>query len=304
MPVKIPKKLPATKVLTNENIFIMDETRASTQDIRPLKIVILNLMPTKIVTETQLLRLLSNTPLQIDVVFLRPENHESKNTSKQHLETFYQTFDSIKDSKFDGMIITGAPIEMLQWNQVNYWNELVGIMDWTKTHVFSTMHICWAAQAGLFHHYGIEKTILSKKMFGIYSHRVLNPMSKLVRGFDDTFKAPHSRYTGVDKEAILKCDKLQILTESKLAGVHIVTDTVQKNVFVTGHFEYDLDTLSLEYERDLKKGLDTDVPYGYYKDNDPNNKPVFTWRAHANLLFQNWLNYYVYQETPYDISKI
>lgn len=304
MPVKIPSTLPATKILQNENIFVMDENRASMQDIRPLKIVILNLMPTKIVTETQLLRLIGNSPLQVEITLLMTETHNPKNTSKDHLESFYKTFDEIKDQKFDGMIITGAPVEHMDFEQVHYWEELKDIMYWSKTHVFNTMHICWAAQAALYYHYGINKYPLKSKMFGIYKHKVLNSKSKLLLGFDDEFYAPHSRHTSVNAKDIINCDKLELLTVSDIAGAHIFQSKNGKRIFITGHSEYDADTLALEYFRDKEKGKDIDIPYNYFPNDDPTQPPMVNWRANASMLFLNWLNYYVYQETPYDINTI
>ncbi len=304
MPLKIPAALPAHKILNEENIFVMTEERAVKQDIRPLKIVILNLMPTKIVTETQLLRVIGNTPLQVEPVFLHTASHKSKNTSKEHLESFYKTFDEISHAKFDGMIITGAPVEMLRFEEVFYWDELRSIMEWTKSNVFSTMNICWGAQAALYFHYGIQKYPLDKKMFGVFKHRVLNRNSKLMRGFDDEFFAPHSRNSYVDREDILACDDIELLAESDEAGVYIAASRDCKNIFVTGHSEYDADTLAIEYWRDVDKGLDIDIPHNFYPDDDPSKNPVVTWRSHGNLLFQNWLNYYVYQETPYDLTRI
>ena len=303
MPVKIPKNLPASSVLQSENIFVMDETRASSQDIRPLRILILNLMPTKIVTETQLLRVIGNTPLQIEPTLLITASHTPRHVSKEHMDEFYHTFDEIKDIKYDGMIITGAPVEKMDFEEVRYWDELETIMKWAKHHVFSTMYICWAAQAGLYYHYGVEKHELEKKLSGVYKHSVLNHQAPLVRGFDDFFYAPHSRYTGIDKEAVMACEKLELLTFSKEAGCHIITSKNGKHVFVTGHSEYDVDTLKKEYQRDVAKGLEPDVPCNYFPGDDPSKTPVMTWRAHANLLFSNWLNYYVYQTTPYDLDS-
>lgn len=304
MPVKIPRTLPASQVLKKENIFVMDESRASSQDIRPLKIVILNLMPTKEVTETQLLRLIGNSPLQIEVVLLRTASHKSKNTAQEHLSTFYKTFEDIKDQKFDGLIITGAPVEKLEFDEVTYWQELESIMKWSQTNVFSNMHICWAAQAGMYFHYGVPKIAYRKKLFGIFEHKILKKHEPLLRGFDDRFFCPHSRYTGVSRNKVEACDKLELLSYSKDAGVSIITSKDHKNVFVTGHFEYDRDTLDKEYKRDLKAGLDTDIPQNYYYKDDPKEKPMVTWHAHANLLFTNWLNYYIYQDTPFDINEI
>ena len=299
MPIKIPNELPAVEILTKENIFIMDEHRAIRQDIRELKIVILNLMPIKQVTETQLLRLLGNTPLQIEITLLHPKTHVSKNTSQDYLLTFYKTFDEIKDEKFDGMIITGAPIEHLPFEEVTYWEELTQIMEWSKIHVTSTFHICWGAQAGLYYHYGIPKYPLSEKMFGIFPHTLENPQVKLLRGFDDQFDVPQSRHTEVRREDIEKVHQLDLLSTSEEAGVYLVISKDRKQIFVTGHSEYDPLTLKEEYERDRKKGLDIQIPKHYFPQDDPTKYPLVRWRGHANLLFSNWLNYYVYQETPY-----
>lgn len=299
MPIKIPNELPAVEILTKENIFIMDEHRAIRQDIRELKIVILNLMPIKQVTETQLLRLLGNTPLQIEITLLHPKTHVSKNTSQDYLLTFYKTFDEIKDEKFDGMIITGAPIEHLPFEEVTYWEELTQIMEWSKIHVTSTFHICWGAQAGLYYHYGIPKYTLPEKMFGIFPHTLENPQVKLLRGFDDQFYVPQSRHTEVRREDIEKVHQLDLLSTSEEAGVYLVISKDRKQIFVTGHSEYDPLTLKEEYERDRKKGLDIQIPKHYFPQDDPTKYPVVRWRGHANLLFSNWLNYYVYQETPY-----
>ncbi|NLL35528.1 MAG: homoserine O-succinyltransferase [Clostridiales bacterium] len=304
MPIKIPSDLPARTVLENENIFVMSEARALTQDIRPLKLIILNLMPRKIITETQLLRCLSNTPLQIEVDLLQTSTHVSTNTSLDHLLAFYATFDEIRDQKYDGMIITGAPVEHLSFEEVNYWAELCTIMDWSKTNVFSTFHICWGAQAALYHHYGIPKYPLPKKMFGVFSHDVLMPTSPLLRGFDDNFPAPHSRHTEIRAEDIEKCPDLVILSTSPEAGVYIAAKADGRQIFVTGHAEYDYDTLAGEYFRDLGRGLDIDVPKNYFPNDDPDSKPLVTWRSHGHLLFTNWLNYYVYQGTPYDLSNL
>lgn len=304
MPIKIPDKLPATKILNSENIFVMTEKRAITQDIRPLKIAIVNLMPTKIVTETQLLRLLGNSPLQVEFDFINTATHNSKNTSVAHLASFYKDFEMIKNEKYDGMIITGAPVEKLEFEEVDYWDELKKIMEWSNTNVTSTLHICWAAQAGLYYHFGIPKVSLDKKLSGIYAHKVVRKKAMLVRGFDDTFYAPHSRYTTVLESDIKKCPDLQIMAKSDEAGIYIVTSKDKKKIFVTGHSEYDKLTLHEEYMRDLQKGLDIDMPKNYYPDNNPKKEPLVTWKAHANLLFTNWLNYYVYQTTPYDITKI
>ena len=304
MPIRVPDKLPATKELRSENVFVMSETRAMHQDIRPLKIAIVNLMPTKITTETQLLRLLSNSPLQVDIDLISMDSHKSKNTSREHLETFYKSFNDIKDSKYDGMIITGAPVENLDFSEVDYWDELKEIMEWTKTHVTSTFHICWAAQAGLFYHYGVPKYPLSKKLSGVFRHKVNRKTSKLVRGFDTEFYAPHSRYTEVRAEDIKKVKDLEILAESPDAGVYIVTTKGGRRIFVTGHSEYDADTLLNEYIRDVNKGINPDVPKNYFPGDNPKKKPIVKWRSHANLLFSNWLNYFVYQITPYDIESI
>ncbi len=304
MPIKIPDSLPATKQLRNENIFVMSEKKAMHQDIRPLKIAIVNLMPTKITTETQLLRLLSNSPLQVEIDLLKMQSHNSKNTPDNHLKTFYKNFSDIKDSKYDGMIITGAPVENLDFSDVDYWDELEEIMDWTTTHVTSTLHICWAAQAGLFYHYGIPKYSLEHKCSGVFKHRVIRKTAKIVRGFDSEFYAPHSRYTEVRKEDIKKIKDLEILAESDEAGVYIVFSKGGRRIFVTGHSEYDATTLAEEYQRDLAKGINPQVPANYFPDNNPSKPPIVRWRSHANLLFSNWLNYFVYQITPYDIERI
>jgi len=304
MPVNIPNNLPAWQILQSENIFVMDEERALKQDIRPLKIVILNVMPTKIVTETQLLRLIGNTPLQVDVVLMYPESHISKNTPQEHLANFYKTFSDIKDQTFDGMIITGAPVERLNFEEVNYWDELKEIMDWSYHNVTSTFHICWGAQAGLYYHYGISKYDLNKKLFGVYPHKVIKSNVKLLRGFDDVFFAPHSRYTEIRREDVEKVLELEVLVESEQAGVYIAASKDGRQIYVTGHSEYDPDTLKIEYFRDIDKGLEIDVPENYFPDDDPTKPPIVKWRSHANLLFANWLNYYVYQETPYELEKI
>ena len=304
MPIRVPDKLPATKQLRNENVFVMSETRAMHQDIRPLKIAIVNLMPTKITTETQLLRLLSNSPLHVEIDLIGMDSHTSKNTSAEHLETFYKTFKDIKDQKYDGMIITGAPVENYDFKDVDYWDELVSIMEWSKTHVTSTFHICWAAQAGLYYHYGIPKYSLDKKLSGVYKHKVNRRTAKLVRGFDNEFYAPHSRYTEVRAEDIKKVKELEILAESDEAGVYIVFTKGGRQIFVTGHSEYDADTLLNEYLRDVGRGINPDIPKNYFPDDNPDKKPVVRWRSHANLLFSNWLNYFVYQITPYDIDSI
>jgi homoserine O-succinyltransferase len=302
MPIRIQSDLPAKKILEDENIFIMDETRAMHQDIRPLKIAILNLMPIKEDTEVQLLRSLSNTPLQVDVTFLTTETYIGTHTKASHLDQFYLNLDDVRNKKFDGLIITGAPVELMEFEEVAYWNELTKIMDWSKTNVTSTLHICWGAQAGLYYHYGIHKQILDKKVFGLFEHNVLKRKVPLVRGFDDVFYAPHSRYTTVSREDILKCDKLEILAESEEAGVFIVIAEDGKQIFVTGHPEYDRITLDKEYKRDMGKGLDTALPKNYYPGDNSDLKPNLVWRAHANAMYTNWLNYYVYQVTPYDIE--
>ncbi|MDF2612102.1 MAG: metA [Lachnospiraceae bacterium] len=301
MPIKIQSDLPAKKILEDENIFIMDETRAMHQDIRPLKIAILNLMPVKEDTEVQLLRSLSNTPLQVDVTFLTTESYVGTHTPTSHLDQFYQTFDDIKNRRFDGLIITGAPVELMEFEVVTYWDELVKIMEWSKTNVTSTLHICWGAQAGLYYHYGIKKTTLDKKMFGIFEHRVLQRKVPFVRGFDDIFYAPHSRYTTVSREDIVDCNELIILAESDDAGVFIVAAQNGKQIFVMGHPEYDRISLDKEYKRDIAKGLDIALPENYYPQDQPEYRPNLVWRAHANAMYTNWLNYYVYQVTPYDL---
>ncbi len=306
MPLNLPDKLPAIDLLKKENIFVIDTSRASTQDIRPLKIVILNLMPIKITTETDLIRLLSNSPLQIEVSFMKLKSHTSKNTPIEHMKAFYRDFDLMRNEKFDGMIITGAPVEHLRFEEVNYWNELQDIFDWTRTHVTSTLYICWAAQAGLYHHYGIPKYPLGKKMFGIFEHHVCEGFGQLpiFRGFDDVFFVPHSRHTEIWKEDILHCPGLEVISESEDAGVYAVMARNGREFFVTGHSEYAPGTLDTEYRRDLEKGLPIDMPKNYYRDDDPDKKPLVRWRSTANLFFSNWLNYYVYQETPYDINEI
>ncbi|GIP15627.1 homoserine O-succinyltransferase [Paenibacillus montaniterrae] len=302
MPIKIPDHLPAKEILTSENIFVMDESIAYKQDIRPLRILILNLMPTKETTETQLLRLIGNTPLQVEAVLLHPKTHTSKNTSAEHLSSFYQTFDEVESQYFDGMIITGAPVEQLPFEEVNYWEELTQIMDWSKSHVTSTFHICWAAQAGLYHHYGIEKHPLEDKLFGVFPHTLSQRNIPLLRGFDEQFYVPQSRHTEVRKEDIEKIADLEIWSESEEAGVYIVASKGGKQIFVTGHSEYDPTTLKFEYDRDQAKGLRVNVPKNYFPNDNPNLLPLSTWRAHANLLYSNWLNYYVYQITPYELG--
>lgn len=304
MPVRINSKLPAFKQLTNENIFVMSEERAVSQDIRPLKLAILNIMPTKIVTETQLLRLLGNTPLQVDVTFLRTSTHNPKNTPLEHLESFYRTFEQIRGMKFDGLIITGAPVEKLEFSQVHYWNELTDIMKWSRKNVYSTMHICWGAQAGLYYNYGIEKRVLDKKLSGVYLHQTAGGHNLLIRGYDDYFYAPHSRYTSIDRQDVDKHPELTVLAESEKAGIYLIVGREGREVYVTGHPEYDNDTLKLEYIRDLEKGIEPDIPENYFPNDDADRSPVNLWRGHANLLFSNWLNYCVYQETPYKLDDI
>lgn len=304
MPIKIPDALPAVEALLRENIFAMTEKRAITQDIRPLKILLLNLMPTKIVTETQFSRLLGNSPLQVELELLHTKTHESKNTPLDHLISFYKTFDEVKHNKYDGLIITGAPVEHMPFEQVDYWDELCEIMEWSKTHVHSALHICWGAQAGLYYHYGIDKQQLDKKLFGVFPHTVEYKNSMLCRGFDDTFMAPHSRHTTVAREDIEAVEELRILASSPEAGVLAVASRNTRRFFVTGHLEYDADTLEKEYLRDKNLGLPIDVPVNYYPADDDTKAPLVTWRAHANLLFTNWLNYFVYQTTPYNIEDI
>lgn len=304
MPLNIPFTLPAVDVLRQENIFVMDSERASTQEIRPLKIVILNLMPVKITTETDLIRLLSNSPLQIEIDFLHMESHCSKNTPIEHLMTFYKTFEEIKKSNYDGMIITGAPVEQLEFEEVNYWSEISKIFEWSKTHVTSTFHICWAAQAGLYYHYGVKKYPLASKKFGVFEHYNHNPQNPIFRGFDDVFYVPHSRHTEIRTEDILKNSELTLLSESSESGVYMVMARNGRQFFITGHSEYSPDMLDKEYKRDIAKGLSINIPQNYYHDNNPDNEPLVRWRSHANLLFTNWLNYFVYQETPYDLEKI
>lgn len=306
MPLNLPDKLPAIDLLKEENIFVIDNSRASTQDIRPLKIVILNLMPLKITTETDLIRLLSNSPLQIEVSFMKLKSHTSKNTPIEHMKAFYRDFELMRNEKYDGMIITGAPVEHLEFEDVNYWDEIQDIFNWTRSHVTSTFYICWAAQAGLYHHYGIPKYPLDKKMFGIFEHHICKGFQQLsiFRGFDDVFFVPHSRHTEVRREDIEKHPELQIISESDDSGVHIVMARGGREFYVTGHSEYSPYTLDTEYRRDLGKGLPIDMPKNYYRDNDPEKGPLVRWRSVANLLFSNWMNYYVYQETPYDINLI
>ena len=304
MPIRIPDALPAKAVLESENIFVMNTERADHQDIRPLKIVVLNLMPTKIATETQLARLLGNTPPQVQMTLLRTADHVAKNTSQEHLETFYKTFSEIENDYYDGMIITGAPVEEIPFEEVDYWSELCRIMEWSKSHVYSTLHICWGAQAALYYHYGIGKYTLDEKLFGVFEHKVTHKGSILFRGFDDVFMVPHSRHTTIRKDDILACRYLKILAESEVAGVYAISTDEGRQIFITGHSEYDPDTLEKEYLRDKNAGLPIHVPDNYYPDDDDTCAPVCSWRSSANLLFSNWLNYFVYQETPYDVSHV
>lgn len=304
MPINIPDNLPAFEILTNENIFVMSEERASHQDIRPLKIAILNLMPTKIATETQLLRLIGNTPIQVNIVLFYPVSHIPKHTPANHLVNFYKSFYDIKNEKFDGLIITGAPVEQLDFEDVDYWDELTQIMKWSTQNVCSTLHICWGAQAGLYYYYGIPKYPLKEKMFGVFKHRVNNKNAKLVRGFDDEFYAPHSRHTEIRRKDIEKVKELEILSESDEAGLYILKTKGGKQIFVMGHSEYEKLTLKYEYERDKQKGIDIKIPKNYFSDDNPHKEPIVRWRGHANLLFSNWLNYYVYQETPYNLNDL
>ena len=304
MPIKIPNNLPAVKTLESENIFVMTETRAMTQDIRPLKILILNLMPKKIETETQLARLLGNTPLQVEMELIHTKSHESKNVAQDHLLAFYKTFDQVKHRKFDGMIITGAPVEHMPFEEVEYWQELCEIMEWSKTHVHSTFHICWGAQAGLYYHYGINKQQMEEKMFGVFPHQVDHKPSILFRGFDETFMVPHSRHTTVLREDIEKVKELKILSSSPISGVYAVSTKNGRQIFITGHSEYDAETLKTEYLRDLSQGKPIHIPVNYFPGDDETQPPLVSWRAHANLLYSNWLNYFVYQSTPYDIKNV
>ena len=304
MPIKIDDNLPAAETLQNENIFIMSEAKAYSQDIRSLRIALLNLMPTKITTETQILRLLGNSPLQVDIVLLHPATHVSKNTSPEHMTKFYTHFDNIEKERFDGLIITGAPVEEIPFEGVNYWKELTRIMDWSLTNVFSTFHICWGAQAGLYYHYGIDKRTMPRKLSGVFEHKCRNRYAKLTRGFDDLFYVPHSRYTTVYAADVDKEPALDVLAESEEAGLYMAASRDGKQIFVTGHPEYDDRTLADEYSRDVAKGLDIAVPINYFRDDDPDKEVLVRWRGHANLLYSNWLNYYVYQETPYDLSKL
>ena len=304
MPIQIPNDLPAAETLKNENIFVMTRTRAETQHIRPLEIVLFNLMPTKIVTETQLSRVLGNTPLQVHLELMMISSHKSKNTPEEHLLSFYKTFDELKERKFDGMVITGAPVENLPFEEVDYWDELVRIMQWSKTHVHSTFHICWAAQAGLYYHYGIQKHLLPEKLFGVYRHHADYKRAILLRGFDDEFWAPHSRHTTIDRADVEAVPGLKILASSDEAGVYIIMNKAGRQIFVTGHSEYDPDTLEREYLRDKSQGLPIHVPVNYYPDDDDRRPPVVRWRGHGNLLYSNWLNYFVYQTTPYDLMAV
>lgn len=304
MPIKIPNNLPAAQILLKENIFVMTQTRAMTQDIRPLRILLLNLMPKKIETETQLTRLLGNTPLQIELDLLRVTAHQAQNTSQEHLLSFYKTFDQVRDTYYDGMVITGAPVEHLEFEEVDYWQELCEIMDWSLGHVHSTMHICWGAQAGLYHHYGVQKRPLEKKLFGVFEHRAEYRESMLLRGFDDTFLLPHSRHTTVLREDVEKIPGLQILVSSPEAGVVLVRHKQDRQFFIMGHPEYDARTLENEYKRDVAAGKPIEVPKNYYPDDDPSREPMVRWRSHANLFYCNWLNYFVYQTTPFDVTKV
>lgn len=304
MPIKIPNDLPAVQTLADENIFVMTETRAITQDIRPLRILLLNLMPKKIETETQISRILGNTPLQIELSLIRTKTHLSQNTARDHLLAFYKTFDDVRNEKFDGMIITGAPVELMEFEEVDYWEELCEIMEWSKTHVHSTLHICWGAQAGLYYHYGIKKRKMEKKLFGVYPHKADHPHSMLLRGFDDVFYAPHSRYTYVERADVEAVPELKVLASSEQAGVHIIAMNGGRQFFIMGHAEYDPLTLDAEYRRDAAAGLGTAIPENYYPGDNPDNPPVVTWRSHGSLLYTNWLNYFVYQSTPYDLETL
>ena len=304
MPIKISNELPARSFLEQENVFVMSEERADSQDIRPLRILILNLMPTKIATETQILRLLSNTPLQVDIELLQTVTHVSKNTSQEHLTKFYKSFEEVKDQKFDGMIVTGAPVEQMEFEEVDYWDELCQIFEWAKTNVYSTFYICWGAQAGLYYHYGLKKYPLKEKMFGIFEHQPLDLYHPLMRGIDDKYYVPHSRHTEIRMSDIAKIKELQVLSYSPESGVHLLSDMDCRNFFSTGHSEYDADTLATEYFRDKNKGLDIKIPYNYFPDDDSTKKPPITWRSTGILLFTNWLNYFVYQRTPYDLANL
>lgn len=304
MPIKIDNQLPAHKSLENENVFVMTEFRANNQDIRPIKIVLLNLMPTKITTETQILRLLGNSPLQVEVDLLHTATHNAKNISKEHLTKFYNTFDEIKHNRYDGMIVTGAPVEKMEFEQVDYWDELCTIFEWSKTHVYSTFNICWGAQAALYYKYGIKKYPTDKKVFGVFSHKTLDTFHPIVRGLDDVFYVPHSRHTRIKMSDIAKVKDLQIISYSEEAGIHLLSDMDCRNFYTTGHSEYDRDTLKTEYLRDLNAGLDIDIPKNYFPNDDVTKDPIVTWRSTANILFENWLNYFVYQKTPYDLSNL
>ncbi len=304
MPIKIPNELPAAQTLHEENIFVMTETRAVTQDIRPLRIAVLNLMPTKIATETQLARLLGNTPLQVELTLLQTSTHKANHISQEHMIAFYKTFDEVKDERFDGLVITGAPVEKLAFEEVDYWPELCRIMEWSKTNVYSTFHICWGAQAGLYYHYGVQKVPLEKKLFGVFPHRVEYKRSILMRGFDDVFYAPHSRHTTILREDVERIPGVRILASSEEAGVYVMSTRGGRQIFVTGHAEYDPDTLKNEYFRDLAQGLPIEIPKNYFPNDDPTREPVVSWRGHANLLYSNWINHFVYQGTPYDLMEI
>lgn len=304
MPVRVPVSLPAVEALREENIFVIDEQRASSQDIRPLRIAILNLMPLKIMTETDLLRLISNTPLQVELDFIDTDSHVSKNTPREHIETFYKTFEEVRHNNYDGLIITGAPVEKVDFESVDYWDELTQIFDWAKKHVTSTLYICWAALAGLYHHYGIPKYVLDRKISGVFKHRIDDELNPIFRGFDDVFYVPHSRFSEVRREDIEKVKELKIIAESDESGIYMVMARGGREFFITGHSEYSPYTLDFEYRRDLEKGMNPSIPANYYLDDNPANPPIVRWRSHANLLFTNWLNYFVYQETPYDIRDI
>lgn len=304
MPVRVPVSLPAVEALREENIFVIDEQRASTQDIRPLRIAILNLMPLKIMTETDLLRLISNTPLQIELDFIDTDSHVSKNTPREHIETFYKKFDDVKHNNYDGLIITGAPVEKVDFEAVDYWQELTGIFEWAKKHVTSTLYICWAALAGLYYHYGIPKYVLDKKISGVFKHHIDDELNPIFRGFDDVFYVPHSRFSEVRRDDIEKVPALKIIAESNESGIYMVMARGGREFFITGHSEYSPGTLDFEYHRDLEKGMNPEIPANYYEDNNPDNPPIVRWRSHANLLFTNWLNYFVYQATPYDLNDI
>lgn len=304
MPVRVPVSLPAVEALREENIFVIDEQRASTQDIRPLRIAILNLMPLKIMTETDLLRLISNTPLQVELDLIDTDSHVSKNTPREHIETFYKRFEDVKHNNYDGLIITGAPVEKVDFETVDYWDELTGIFDWAKTHVTSTLYICWAALAGMYYHYGIPKYVLDKKISGVFKHRINDELNPIFRGFDDLFYVPHSRFSEVRREDISRVPDLKIIAESEESGVYMVMARSGREFFITGHSEYSPGTLDFEYRRDLEKGMNPSIPVNYYEDDDPEKQPIVRWRSHANLLFSNWLNYFVYQATPYDIRDI